>query len=50
MPVITYIARQLFTYPFIVKIWDKATAQEAKAFFTQRPALTTKIASKTQSS
>ncbi len=46
MPVITHIARQLFTYPFVMKVWEKATALEAKTFFTQL----TKNASKTQSS
>jgi hypothetical protein len=50
MPVITHIARQLFSYPFFVKVWEKATAKEAKAFFTQRQASTTKIASMKQTS
>lgn len=34
MPIITYIARQVFTYPFIVKVWEKATKQEAKQFWS----------------
>lgn len=51
MPVITYIARQIFTYPFVVKVWEKATAKEAQQFWTnQRLPYTTKIANKTQSS
>ena len=34
MPVITYIARQIFTYPFVVKVWEKATAKEALQFWS----------------
>jgi hypothetical protein len=33
MPIIRYIARQLFTYPFVVKVWEKATKQEANQFW-----------------
>ena len=36
MPVITYIARQLFSYPILVKVWGKATSLEAKQFWTIR--------------
>ena len=51
MPVITHIARQLFSYPFMVKVWEKATAKEAKQFWSiPRLPYTTKIANKTQSS
>lgn len=50
MPVITYIVRHIFAYPFAVKVWDKATAQEAKAFFTQRQAYSKKSSTTTQSS
>ena len=51
MPVITHIARQIFTYPFMVKVWEKATQQEAKRFwFSQRPACSKRNANKTQSS
>lgn len=51
MPVITHIARQLFSYPFMVKVWEKATTKEAKLFWTnRRPPYTTTIANKTQSS
>jgi len=39
MPVITHIVRQIFSYPFMLKIWEKATPKEARAFWTiQRPA------------
>lgn len=49
MPVITYIARQIFTYPFVVKVWEKATKKEAKQFWTiQRLPCSTKNANKTQ--
>ena len=49
MPVITYIARQIFTYPFVVKVWEKATAKEARQFWSiPRQACSTKIANKTQ--
>lgn len=34
MPIITHIARQLFTYPFIVKVWEKATKLEATQFWS----------------
>ena len=33
MPVITHIAKQIFTYPFIVKVWERATNREALAFW-----------------
>lgn len=50
MPVITHIARQLFSYPFFMKVWEKATPLEAKSFFIQRRALTKKSSSTSQSS
>ena len=51
MPVITHIARQIFTYPFIVKVWEKATKHEAKRFwFSQRPAYSKRNANNSQSS
>lgn len=50
MPVITHIARQLFSYPFFMKVWEKATLLEAKAFFTQRRALTKRSSTTSQSS
>ena len=50
MPVITHIARQLFSYPFFMKVWEKATAKEAKAFFTQRQAYSKRSSTTSQSS
>lgn len=50
MPVITHIARQLFSYPFFVKVWEKATPLEAKAFFNLRQAYSKKSSTTTQSS
>ncbi len=41
MPIITYIARQLFTYPFVVKVWEKATKQEANHFWRRSHKKTT---------
>ena len=34
MPVITYIVRHIFAYPFAVKVWGRATAKEAKQFWS----------------
>ena len=50
MPVITHIARHLFSYPFMLKVWEKATTKEAKLFWTnQRPPYSKKSSNTTRS-
>lgn len=35
MPVITHIARQIFTYPFVIKVWEKVTEREGRQMLTR---------------
>jgi hypothetical protein len=33
MPIITHIVRQIFVYPFMIKVCEKVTKNEAIAFW-----------------
>lgn len=33
MPVITHIVRQIYMYPFMIKVWEKVATNEAIAFW-----------------